>query len=242
PGYPSIEEADVALFQELHDFTTPVYPKSFCGGIGFTSSPGSQGVTVWETLIVGYYNVTILASQSGESLTEWLSENGYIFPDEGRDILDYYVQKGFYFAAFKMQPGTKDEGNLEPVQFTFSTPKPFFPMRMTALSTQGTDVLLYIYSQSPLQPKVPGFSSLFERYVKPSNFPQHDYPELEKRCDHSGYLSKWDGFFTPQEITDDIELEESQIILGSIMMSGTAQALMFVLVFSFFWWGRKLKK
>jgi len=240
PGYPSIEEANARLFQELHDFTTPAYPRSFCGGIKYYApTSGTQGVTVWETLTIGYYNVAVLSSQSGESLTGWLSENGYVFPDEGSDILDYYVQNGFYFAAFKMQPGTKDEGNLDPVLFTFSTPHPFYPMRLTALSTQGTDVLLYLYAESPLQPKDPGFYSLFERSVKSSDFSRFRYPELQKRCDHPGYLSKWEGFFTSEEMTNDIDLEVSRITFGGTMMSGTAQGLMIVLVFSFLWWKRK---
>lgn len=243
PGYPSIKEADAQLFEELHEFTKPRYPRSFCGGINqFKPDAGTLDVIVWETLTVGYFQVAILSSLSGESLVEWLDNNGYLFPDDGGEILDFYTQKGFYFAAFKMLPGTKEEGNLEPVQFTFSTPSPFYPMRMTALSTQGADVLLYMYSDTPLQPDDPNFYSLFEKSVKPSDFSRSRYPELNERCDRAGYLSKWERYFTPEEMVDDINFEQTRLTLGGIFSNGITQGFLIALLFVSIFWKLKRKR
>jgi hypothetical protein len=66
-------------------------------------------VEVIERKTVGIYDVAVLSAEDPEALTNWLNQNGYFFPTEGKAILDYYINKEWYFVAMKINIHRKGE-------------------------------------------------------------------------------------------------------------------------------------
>lgn len=103
PGYPKLFSVEDDIFYELHKFTQPPTPSSFgCGwGAGFPGLEADEGVHIWEENQVGIYHTTTLSATDPNSLVGWLNDNGYAFPAEGQEILDYYVQKKLVFCSYE---------------------------------------------------------------------------------------------------------------------------------------------
>jgi hypothetical protein len=128
-----------------------------CGSMG-TDGKGS-GVTVWEEMWVGPYEIAVVSAENSNDLIEWLNDNGYVFPVGGEDAVDFYIDKGWYFLAIKVSPGASHIGyygyyNLPPVEIVFPTDKPVYPMVLTSLSSAGyTLVTLYLVSSGRMEPE-----------------------------------------------------------------------------------------
>lgn len=106
-GYPELFSVEDDIFYELHELTKPTPPSSFgCGWGAGAPLPGleeGEGVQIWEENQVGIYYTTTLSASDPNSLVDWLKDNGYAFPVEGQEVLDYYIQKNWFFIAMKIQ-------------------------------------------------------------------------------------------------------------------------------------------
>jgi len=54
---------------------------------------------------VGFLDWVELKADTESSFTDWLTANGYPYSTASADVFSYYVQKGWYFVAFRNQPG-----------------------------------------------------------------------------------------------------------------------------------------
>ena len=98
PNKPELTVSDPELFWELYDFTRTEIPGGgggfgclFFGGAG---APGDQdGVDVIEEQVVGPYATAILSATNATALADWLNANGYIFPEDGEEIVSEYIEK-----------------------------------------------------------------------------------------------------------------------------------------------------
>ena len=85
---PLVEEADEEIFFELvRLFTKQLESKGF-GTLGVFGS-ASAGVEVIETKKVDIYDITILKATDSNALLDWLNDNGYTFPPEKINVLEY---------------------------------------------------------------------------------------------------------------------------------------------------------
>ncbi|MDK2971188.1 MAG: hypothetical protein PWP23_943 [Candidatus Sumerlaeota bacterium] len=100
--------------------------------------------------IVGNYRTAVLQAKEPEDLQEWLRENGYgELPESGVPIIREYIEEGWVFVTAKL---VKQEGETlapHPLQVTFETDAPVFPMRLTAVAETETLVDLYVISSTP---------------------------------------------------------------------------------------------
>ena len=144
PAYPELFSVEDDIFYELHQLTQPPPPSSFgCGWGAGVPTPGSEddGVHIWEENQVGIYYTTTLSATDPNSLVEWLNDNGYAFPVEGQEILDYYVQKNWFFVAMKIQHEETIKisedytGAIQPIGIMFFSDEMVFPLKISALST-----------------------------------------------------------------------------------------------------------
>jgi len=138
PGYPKLFSVEDEIFYELHELTKIVPPSGF--GCAVTALPPGledEGVHIWEENQVGIYHTTTLSATDPNSLVNWLNDNGYAFPAEGQEILDYYVQKQWFFVAMKIQgEGITDNfgyytGAIQPIGITFFSDEMVYPLKIS---------------------------------------------------------------------------------------------------------------
>ncbi|MGI5816747.1 MAG: DUF2330 domain-containing protein [Armatimonadota bacterium] len=168
-GATAVSTADPAIFETLHDLTAPRYLAGYegssgiCGcagaGGGTDGSPTLGGVTVWDSFSVDRWDVAVLSAQESGELATWLNDNGYAFGTGDDAMLAYYVNKGWYFVAFKISPHADTGGGgggeqFRPLSLTFATGEPVFPMRISGVSTtRRVEVLIYVLSAGRVEAK-----------------------------------------------------------------------------------------
>jgi hypothetical protein len=164
PNKPEIAVTDPELFWELSDFTAAEIPG---GGGGFMCFGGygatpEDGVDVIEEEVVGPYATAILSATNATALADWLNANGYIFPEDGEEIVSEYIEKEWYFVATKInavEEGTGyalAEGAIEPIVLSFASNETVYPLRITSLSatiTTPPEVLLYVFADHVMVPE-----------------------------------------------------------------------------------------
>jgi hypothetical protein len=165
PNIPEIAVANPELFWELSDFTAAEAPGGgggfYCFGGGAAPTPG-DGVDVIEEQVVGPYATAILSATNATALADWLNSNGYIFPEEGEEIVGEYIEKEWYFVATKInavEESTGDalaEGAIEPIVLSFASNQTVYPLRISSLSASTEElpeVLLYVLADHLMVPE-----------------------------------------------------------------------------------------
>ncbi|MFC1755101.1 DUF2330 domain-containing protein [Thermoproteota archaeon] len=119
PSYPDVNKTSPELFEELHYLTKPNYRTAPGFGFGMRSMSKSfagdvmEQVTVHEQKQVGVYEVSILSSENPKALLEWLNENQYRISTKAESVLDFYVQKKWYFIAMRINLAPFEEKLVE---------------------------------------------------------------------------------------------------------------------------------
>jgi len=146
PGKPEIFKSDSKIFATLDDITKingtgpgVVYNQSML--LGSSSVPSA--VNVIEQKTVDIYDTTILQATDGTVLVKWLNGHGYTFPVNKSDMLQSYINNGWYFTVAKIQNTlinntdvTKNlaTGDITPLRLSFTTNKIIYPMKLTRLA------------------------------------------------------------------------------------------------------------
>jgi len=250
PGYPKLFSVEDDIFYELHKLTQPPPPSSFgCGwGAGVpTSGLEDEGVHVWEENQVGIYYTTTLSATDPNSLVVWLNDNGYAFPAEGQEILDYYVQQSWFFVAMKIQheetmnSSENYTGAIQPIGIMFFSDEMVYPLKISTLSAPswGTEVLIYAFSDERVS-----FSGATEEYnaiITPDQL--KEYPILQSLIDETFVLTKLRKNFSAEEMDEDLILlpVPKYIALGNIIDLNSPVG-QFVLLIGIFIFLLKIKK
>lgn len=167
PAYPDVDVAQPEMFEELAYFTA-VEAWETDGGF-FACLPASGGldvseVDVWEEDSVGIYEYAILSAADPQALVDWLNANGYPFPEEGAETIDHYVDKGWYFVALRINAAEAAEGlaegTVQPLRLSFDSDDIVYPLKITSLSSDSCEVLLYVFSDKEVVPKEYGHLAL----------------------------------------------------------------------------------
>jgi MYXO-CTERM domain-containing protein len=116
------------------------------GGTGVAgTAPPKGGATVVATGRVGFLDWAQLKADTEKSFTDWLTTNGYPYSTAASSVFSYYVQKGWYFVAFKISQGAMPDGGsgtvcnaLGPVKLSFTSPVPVVPSRMATAGAPST--------------------------------------------------------------------------------------------------------
>jgi hypothetical protein len=125
-----------------------VVQKSGGFACGEYDSAGSGNGTVDTPTVVasgkvGFLDWVQLKADSEASFTDWLTANGYPYSSAAASVFSYYVQKGWYFVAFRVSQEAVPGGGticraLGPVALSFSTPVPIVPSRMASAGSTST--------------------------------------------------------------------------------------------------------
>ena len=125
-------------------------------GCGSSASGGAMNTDSVPTVVasgrVGFLDWVQLKAQTEASFTDWLTANGYPYSATSATVFSYYVQKGWYFLAFRISQGVApDSGTLctalGPVAFAFPTSTPVVPSRMAGAgsNTASSGASLYTW-------------------------------------------------------------------------------------------------
>jgi hypothetical protein len=226
PGYPKLFPVEDEIFYELHELTKPVPPWSFGCGWGLVppaSGDGDEGVHIWEENQVGIYHTTTLSASDPNSLVEWLNNNGYAFSIEGQEILDYYVQKNWFFVAMKIQSeeivnnSEYYTGAIQPIGIMFFSDEIIYPLKISSVSVPlwGTEVLIYTFSDNRVT--FPGAKEEYNKIVTPDEL--KEYPILQSLINETFVLTKLRETFAKNEMEDDLVLVPvpKYLALGNII-------------------------
>jgi hypothetical protein len=140
PPTPTPTPTDAPEEEEASEEASPLSP-----------TPSPTGVQEVEKKVVGEYEVTVLTADSIEGLSQWLRDAGYHFERRDQSNFAYYVKTpGAHFAVIKVDSsGARVEGStliagkLRPVAFSFETPVPVVPMRISASQESVQEFVLY---------------------------------------------------------------------------------------------------
>ncbi|MFZ5955224.1 MAG: DUF2330 domain-containing protein [Nanoarchaeota archaeon] len=152
PSKPEISKANEEIFSNIEQLTRPVYDN----GIYTTryaldeamsgAKIDSRTVSVLSSQKVDYYDVVTLSASNSKDLVKWFNENGYQYPEEYSYVLDYYINKGWYFTVAKVSAdslGSKSveqdmlEGHPTPIKLVFSSDKIVFPLKISSVDFKG---------------------------------------------------------------------------------------------------------
>lgn len=137
PSKPELAETDSLVFTILKYITTPPPPAPLGGGGGFGGdlSLGRKPVEILEQKRVAGYDATVLKADSGDSLVEWLKQNGYDYSPAVAAWAKPYIKDQWIFTALKVAPkddaAKKSNGELQSpgLRISFKTEQPLFPYR-----------------------------------------------------------------------------------------------------------------
>lgn len=201
------------------------------------SAISSSGVEVIERKRVGIFDMTVLRADDTEALVRWLDLRRFKLPDRGGKVLDHYVQGGWYFVAcrigrYELTDRVEEqmrEGTLQPIRLSFPSEIPVYPLRMSALNSGETDVLIYVLSETPLVPGVGehaddfplthtlckyrqlGTGVVAPEYGVYARVDSMDIPmtwEAVRPDEASIYLCKYRAVLESSELEDDLTFEE----------------------------------
>jgi hypothetical protein len=176
PARPTVKQSTWTAFEVAEQATRPslfvhhvaTSEPSFefgCSATGVIDSETqlmSRGVVVLESLDIKEFHVDILVATEGGGLMRWLQENGYAVPDKAAIVLDEYIRASFYFVAVKVAKAElpksfashpKSAAALTPLAISFDCPKPFFPLKISSISSAPeNELLLLVVTDEPVKP------------------------------------------------------------------------------------------
>jgi hypothetical protein len=174
PSKPVVKRFKNALFEELHEFTAPPLKYWFHADIeirkylnammpGMGSMPGGRGIGVGVKLStvevikqerIGIYDTVILKATVAQDLQNWLNDNGYHISEKAIPVISDYLKRGWIFTAIRVNLQSaktgwngQQEGLLEPLSFTFNSPSPVYPLKISSLNAGSSEILLYVVAE-----------------------------------------------------------------------------------------------
>jgi hypothetical protein len=212
PEPPLIEESSISIFEVMSTLMPTPEPYLKDGGGDWQQM--SAGVDVLDELTVGAYDLTVVRADDAGELRSWLEERGFAYDGEAEEVLAGYIERGWCFTAMRINPSSKDtapydledelsQGTIDPLRFTFNTPGPVYPLRISSLNPGDTEVLLYV-----LGPQAYGHKSLELEYAERWQPGQvgafGEFSELAGKMEESGgcCVTKLRRTFTPEQMED----------------------------------------
>jgi hypothetical protein len=185
PGVPEVAAVDKGdPLAYLDDATQPPPEVGSAAGSDGATAAAAPPVDVLGRDEIGGYDVTRLASSDRQALDTWLDENGYQVPDGAEPIFASYIRQGWKFVAIRLAPDSN--GRLKPLQVSFKTDIPVYPMRLSQLATKPIDLTLYTLADG--QRQVEGLDSVWSGPVTALDPPPP--PELADLFAEGSYVTR----------------------------------------------------
>ena len=218
------------LFTELDTLTAPIIqevtvcqdqaqgclPGAADSRAGNLEAPGESdpGVNVISAGTVGQFSWTQIQADTEAAFTDWLDANGYPYSSSATSEFAHYVQKGWYFVAFKFATGHSAPpagyqlcGQLGPLALSFPTTAPVIPSRIAAIAGSA-ELVWQIFGLAPDQLKSTTANVndelLYSRALVADDFGVE--PQLGSYAQAGDRITKVNLHFSPTALGDDIVL------------------------------------
>jgi len=161
PAKPSEIGPGPDVFGDLNDATAPLFtilsPRPFglhlkcgCGAGGPTYETVDRTVVVEAARTAGIFKYVVLSARDTGALEDWLDSHHYAVPDGAADVMERYVQAGWYWLAMRVRPDKAREPTLapHPVTYTYQAENLTYPMVISRLSAAAqNEIVLYVLSR-----------------------------------------------------------------------------------------------
>lgn len=134
------------------------------GGSASTSYGATSNLRITERLDIDDLYIAVIQASVADELIVWLQQNGYGLTSTTRELVTFYVDRGWSFVAVKVDPKPLTSGDAtgrrptwssepttgyfpeSPLRIRFETDRIVFPMRVSQASTaqEGAEVLIYV--------------------------------------------------------------------------------------------------
>lgn len=181
PSIPKPEEAVDEIFNELYEISKPEIKyegkRSFLDAISL-GGYGNEGVEVHSKGVVGVYDFAVLSAIGGNSLLNWLEKNNYNIPQEARELIDWYLEKDWYFTAIKINKkefyervykDKKDnryysyfdiKEHMHPIKLSFLCDSIVYPIKISQYSTLSPEKYGKMIMDKYPEYRTPGISDI----------------------------------------------------------------------------------
>lgn len=232
PSQPSVDDVSHEVFDELAYLSRPIYRDrgAGCGcedgGGWLYPFGGREGSSDYEERVdeveivgegtVGLLHYLILHATNAGVLQDSLESWGYHYPEEAESLFDYYIAKEWeYFVTARVDTsgigGNSGHyyGNLQPIKLSFESDEPVYPMKISSLSSQGTELILYVVTDHRMT-----FEKSTIRFANKLTEEELDgigeqYPHLSEVFDEPCFLTKLERYLTPSQM-EDITPEQAE--------------------------------
>ena len=114
---------------------------------GDSDEPVPAGVQV-ERSTVGGYDVALLSGSSADGIIQWLHDHQFALPAAASPVVAEHTADGGYFVATRLRREADNPLPTAPAPlvFTFKTPRPVYPMKLTGTgATRPLDLELFVF-------------------------------------------------------------------------------------------------
>lgn len=222
PALPEIEQLDTELFTDLAYLSAPIRPSGGCAGpftlgenggsYGGSVEPGREYHNIISYDTLGFLETVLIQTNTADSLTNWLTNNGYIIPIGGEQIfVDYLDRDWNYFFVARVDTTSESDDRNVAIKLTFATTEIVYPMKISSISSSpGNEIFLYTIGEHKMF--FDGAELEYANLISNEELDaiEIDFPALAAYIEEGSYITKLTtSYETPQDMDEDIVLYES---------------------------------
>jgi hypothetical protein len=196
------------------------------------------GVDVIDEQSVGLFDTVTLSATDPDALINWLQENGYNYTAQDKEIIDYYIARGWVFTAMKLGASVQGEEyyysyryNINPVLFRYSASSLVYPIPLISINAADrTDILMYVLSDTRMT--FPGARTEYANRIDDDELENivERYPAFGGLIGQHRYLTKLRRTFSILEMDEDIDIvpAEENTEFRKVIYYGMSPAMDFI--------------
>jgi Uncharacterized protein conserved in bacteria (DUF2330) len=202
-------------------WTAVLLPALATAGGSAPAQAAADGVQVLDRQVAGVFESTTVSAKDPAALETWLKTNEYRLPESSRPVIEAYVRDGWVFVASRVRREAQVDGPqaLHPLVFTFATPSPVYPLRLTGVDNGPLKVELFVLG--PARARIPGFEVVDAR---PTAYPDLDlefrqsprfsppvlnvmHPALRSLAGEAAFSTRLNAILSPEQMRADAIVE-----------------------------------
>ncbi len=121
-----------------------VVPSLMLPALG-ASAPRAARVQILKTATVGSYHISVLRPKKLGDLNAWLAKNDFsLLPATAGPAVADYIADGWVFVAIKLVRAESGANAPHPIQMTFASKEPVYPLKLTGLAGGSTAFEIFV--------------------------------------------------------------------------------------------------